>query len=439
MKTPIVDFLNGYATSSPVRMHMPGHKGDFGYERDLTEISGADSLYHASGIILESEKYSGGLFSADTFYSTEGSSLSIRAMLSLAMLYAAECGKAKRVIAARNVHRSFVSAAALLDIDVEFFGIGDYLSSKITPTELEKLLSESCEMPVAVYLTSPDYLGRMQDIRGISEVCKRHGVLLLVDNAHGAYLAFLEKSEHPISLGADMCADSAHKTLPALTGASYLHINKGAPKLFKENAKSAMALFGSTSPSYLILESLDRLNAILADGFGKSLNDVVRGVGDLKRRLCDIGYEVIDGEPMKITISARSYGYLGTELSAALEDGGVYPEFCDSDYLVLMPSACTKACELERVFEVLSALPRRDALMVEKITLDTPKRAMSIRAATLAPRERVAVDSALGRILADSTVACPPAVPILVSGEVINEDAIKAFKYYGYDEIQVVK
>ena len=115
MKTPIVDFLNGYVEKSPTRMHMPGHKGAHGYERDITEVSGADSLYHASGIIRESEKNAGELFSADTYFSAEGSSLSIRAMLYLASLYAKSFGKRNKILAARNVHKSFISAGGKAD------------------------------------------------------------------------------------------------------------------------------------------------------------------------------------------------------------------------------------------------------------------------------------------------------------------------------------
>ena len=272
IKTPICDFVRGYADSKTVRMHMPGHKGvgTLGVESlDITEVSGADSLYEADGIIKESEDIASSLFGAHTFYSTEGSSQCIRAMLHLAKTQAWIEKKHPLVWATRNVHKTFLSAVALLDVDVEWlYGNSEesYLSCAISPRELEKLLKEAPHLPTALYLTSPDYLGNVADIASLAEVCHRYGVLLVVDCAHGAYLKFLEKSLYPTDLGADMCCSSAHKTLPVLTGGAYLHINKKADASLVDAAKDALALFGSTSPSYLILQSLDAANAYLANG-----------------------------------------------------------------------------------------------------------------------------------------------------------------------------
>ena len=229
MDTPICDFVRDYALKAPLRLHMPGHKGKalLGPEAlDITEVSGADSLYEAAGIIRRSEENASRLFGCPTFYSAEGSSQCIRAMLYLALLRAKEEGRRPLIAAARNVHRSFLSAVALLGLEVVWLWPeeGSYLSCGVSPQALEELLR--AEKPTAVYLTSPDYLGNMADVAALAQVCHRHGALLLVDDAHGAYLRFLESSLHPMDLGADMCCDSAHKTLPVLTGGAYLHISK---------------------------------------------------------------------------------------------------------------------------------------------------------------------------------------------------------------------
>ena len=219
MKTPITDFLNEYAASGMSRFHMPGHKGQaLDSERfDITEVNGADSLYEADGIIAESEANAAELFgTAATFYSVEGSSQCIRAMLALVTKWEDPAPSdityrpARPVIlAARNVHRSFLTAAALLDLDVDWlYPENDDFTLCSCPVSAEQVRNKLAEMPAApcaVYLTSPDYLGGMQDIQGVADAAHEAGIPLIVDNAHGAYLAFLEPSLHPIALGADIC------------------------------------------------------------------------------------------------------------------------------------------------------------------------------------------------------------------------------------------
>ncbi len=443
MKTPIYNFVEKYANSDDVRFHMPGHKGIGDIEKyDITEIGGADSLYEADGIILESEKNAGELFSANTFYSAEGSSLSIRAMLYLALIYGKKRGLSPKVLAARNVHKSFVSAIGLLGIEAEWISSEksvSYISSSIDASTVDMALKNMKKMPIAVYITSPDYLGVISPIAEIAEVCRKYGVLLLVDNAHGAYLKFLNSSMHPIDLGADICCDSAHKTLPVLTGGGYLHISKKAPGELSENAKDALALFGSTSPSYLILASLDRANEYISDGYSEKLSEFVLKVDALKQRLTDGGYSLYGNEPLKITLATKKYGYSGYEISVILNDNGVIPEFCDPDYLVLMLSLHNTDRDLECLLKALLSVPKKDKIVTVPPRLTRPKRALGVREAILSEKETILAKESLGRVLSAVTVGCPPAVPILVSGEAIDSACIEAFKYYGVDKVSVIK
>lgn len=444
MDTPIRDFVNKYIESDAVRAHMPGHKGKsfIGLESlDLTEIDGADDLFNADGIIAESEKNASEIFGADTFYSTEGSTLSIKAMLFLATKYAINKGIKPVILAGRNAHKSFLNAAALIGFDIEWILPKDcsYLSCNITANDLLPILSNPKTKPVAVYITAPDYLGNTVDIKALADVCKTYGVLLLVDNAHGAYLKFLTPSIHPIDLGATACCDSAHKTLPALTGGGYLHISKDAPEFFKDNAKNAMALFGSTSPSYLILQSLDILNKYLYNDYKLKLSATISRVENLKSNLINSGYSLIGREGLKITLDIKKYGYTGIEFSVLLKDKGVFIEFCDPDYVVLMLSTETSEKEFNRLENALIGIPKKTPILTSKIQLKLPKKALSVRDALLSPSEIMSVENSLGRIISNETVACPPAVPVIVSGEVVDENTIKLFNYYQIKTCSVIK
>ena len=443
MNTPIIDFVNKYNESKAVRAHMPGHKGEtqLGFEHlDITEIKGADSLFECDSIIKESEDNASSLFDAHTFHSTEGSSLCIRAMLYLATLYAKKEGRAPLVLAFRNAHKTFLSAVALLDLDVEwlFAQNGSYLSCVITPEELEQKLSEMSTKPCAVYLTSPDYLGNVLDIKGISQVCKKHNVLLLVDNAHGAYLKFLENSKHPIDNGADMCCDSAHKTLPVLTGGAYLHINKTNDSFLKDNAKKALSLFASTSPSYLIMQSLDVANEYISNGYKEKLSTFVKKVDELKLSLTENGYTLSGNEPLKITINAKTYGYTGEELAELLRELGIECEFADPDFLVLMLTPSMADGDIVKIRKALLSIKQREAIKTNVPPLCKPETVMSVRDAVMSVSKIVDVKESIGKVLATASVSCPPAVPVVVSGELIDKTAVALFEYYNITQCEVV-
>lgn len=446
MNTPIVDFVKDYAAKGTARFHMPGHKGQplLGCEAlDITEIRGADDLFAPHGIIAESERNAASLFRTGcTLYSTEGSTLAIKAMLALAAQNAPKTAGRPRILAARNAHKSFLYGCGLLDIDVTWLcakAATHLCSCPITPSEVAQAL-ECAEQPYcAVFLTSPDYLGQLQDVAGIAAVCKRYGVPLLVDNAHGAYLAFTDPVCHPIALGATMCADSAHKTLPVLTGGAYLHVSKDAPEAFLQNARSAMALFASTSPSYLVLQSLDLCNAYLHQSYSDELAACAARVEAARQRLAAAGFSLVGNEPLKLTLCGTALGYTGAALAEALRRVNAEVEFADKELAVLMCTPQTRAEELEKAVDTLCALPRRAPLEQAVLALPTCEKACSLRDALLAPQESVSAEAAVGRICAAPTVSCPPAVPIVISGERISREAVALFLAYGIDTVAVLK
>ena len=438
MNTPVADFVQRYAKAGTARLHMPGHKGRcfLGCEPwDITEIHGADALYEAEGILAESEQNAAALFGSQrTCYSTEGSSQCIRAMLYLAVA----ASGSRTVVAARNVHRAFVSAAALLDLEIRWLWPEESRSlcgCPISPAQLEEALGSLPEPPAAVYLTSPDYLGGMAEIPALAQVCHQHGTLLLVDNAHGAYLRFLEPSLHPLDLGADLCCDSAHKTLPVLTGGAYLHLSPTAPAQLAPLAKSALGLFGSTSPSYLTLASLDLCNRYLAEGYPQRLAEAVERLAELRERLTAAGWRVEPSDPLRVTVAAPR-GVTGQELAGQLRRQGVECEYADRDFLVLMATPENTPEELAQAAAALGQCPGE--ANPPQLPLARGERACSIRQAAFAPRETVDAAHSLGRVCGLPTVGCPPAIPIAVSGERITPEALALFAYYGIEQVEVL-
>lgn len=441
MKTPVCDFVAAYEQSGAARLHMPGHKGKgpLGCEgRDITEIAGADSLYEAGGVIAQSEQNAAALFGAKaTFYSAGGSSQCIGAMLCLVL----QKSKSRVVLAARNAHKSFLHAAALLDADVRWLWPRPYslLACPVTPEMLENALAALPEAPAAVYITSPDYLGNVQPVAALAKVCHAHGAPLLVDNAHGAYLHFLPAPAHPLDEGADLCCDSAHKTLPVLTGGAYLHLGHGLLKAEEGEVRAALSLFGSTSPSYLILQSLDACNRYLAGEARPKLAACVRAVEALKADLAAQGWAVAESEPLKVTLHASKRGWRGNALADFLRKNGVECEYADPDDLVLMVSPQNSPEDLEKVRAALAAAGQGSEAPQTPPQMARPRQAMGIRAALLAPAEEVPVAEAAGRVCAAPTVGCPPAVPVVVSGEEISPDAAAVFRYYGIETVRAVR
>ena len=467
MTTPIVDFVRRYAQSGTSRLHMPGHKGQslLGFEPwDITEIKGADELYEAEGIIAESEANATRLFgTAHTYYSTEGSSQCIRAMLCLALQAAPRTGKRPVLLAARNAHKALLYAAALLDLDIEWLWPApeDACALCSCPVSAARLtaalhaMEQQGRKPFGIYVTSPDYLGGVQDIAALAAVCKTFDLPLLVDNAHGAYLRFLPENRHPIALGAAMCCDSGHKTLPVVTGGAYLHLGKNAPIQDEAAVRNALALFGSTSPSYLILQSLDKCNQVLSEGYPLRLLQCCGHLTRLRRELneaaaakrCSVPL-VLESEPLKVTLDAAALGMTGTELAEALRSAKVECEYADPRYVVLMFTPANPPQDFERltsavlhIVENLTGpfpLPEKNdhELLELEHELHT---CCSIRQAVFAPQEQVPAEQAVGRICAMPTVSCPPAIPIVVSGEKITSAAVRLMQKYHVTQVAVLR
>jgi arginine/lysine/ornithine decarboxylase len=331
--TPICDFVENYVSKKTARFHMPGHKGvsnEHFISRlnayDITEIEGADYLYEPTGIIKQSEEIAASVYGVPyAFYSTEGSSLSIKAMLALT------CKPGEKVIALNNAHRAFADGCKLLGLTPVW--IEDI-------KHLEAALSGYSET-AAVFLTTPDYLGNLIDIREAAKLVKeQYGKTLLIDSAHGAYLYFAEEN---YAHGADLVSVSAHKTLPVLTGGALLLANNAK---FAANAAAAMKPFASTSPSYLILQSLDFCNKILSSKeFKEKLQAVIKKTADLKLK-----FGIETREPLKICFKAEG------DYRDIFREAGIVPEIMTDNLIVLMISTETSDEDFKRLDTAMNRL-----------------------------------------------------------------------------------
>ena len=426
---PLEKALDEYIGKDFSRFHMPGHKGaesfpDY-YKYDVTEVEGTDSLFESSEAIFETEKRFAKIYGAGaSLLSAGGSTLCIQAMLATAL----EPGD--EFIIARNCHAAAVNTMALLDLEPIW----------INPRDIKGAEKAFLDHPKAkaVYLTSPDYFGVLSDIEAFAKLAHENGAKLLVDNAHGAHLHFFPMEMHPITLGADMCADSLHKSLPVLTGGALLHIKDGAQR---EKAKQKMRLFGSTSPSYLIMLSADRCAEYLetrAKGDFAMLNGKV---ANLRYKAFEHGLapKVRNVEPARLVLSVKSTEMTADEFGKRLREHGIEPEYVNDEWAVLMASPFNSEKDFERAEKFIEDTFGNGFGAFEERLSSMPEKAMTVREAVFAESEEISVDDSVGRIAAGLNLPCPPCIALAVPGEIIDEKIAALLKKYGILKINVVK
>lgn len=436
--SPIFLALGNHLSKQPRSMHTPGHKGNKEFfewlspKFDLTELPDTDSLFEASGPIAEAEEKATRYFgSAKTVFSAGGCTLAIQAMIACA------CREGDKIIIDRCAHRSAVNACALLGLEPVWLWPDEGengMRERISPEQVESVLSLNPDAK-AVLITSPDYYGRLSDIPKMSEICKKYGALLLVDNAHGAHLKPF--GLHPLELGADFTSCSAHKTLPVLTGGAFLSCanKEHAPML-----KAAMALFGSTSPSYLIMQSLDLCRAWLEHGGDNELLIRAKEVAEVKKLCIGQGLSVPEGlcDPLRLTVFDANGSNSGYDLAEKLRENCIEPEYCDRTAVVLI---CTPfdadECDDLILGSVFSSPEERQP--AEHFFLKHPQKVLLPRAAMLGEKEIISPEESIGRICAQAICACPPGIPIVMPGELIDEQAAQTIRRSGFELVEVCK
>lgn len=424
MDTPILDMLKKVNEENRTRFYMPGHKGgrlmgdwESLFSFDITEIEGADNLHEPSGAILKAEKAAARAFGADrTYFLVGGATAGIHAML------AAVAGDGDLVIMDRASHKSAIYASENCGATAVFLSpeVGeDGVSGSISPEKLRETLEEYPEAK-AVYLTSPNYYGRCQRVRELAAVTHEKGIKLLVDEAHGAHFAFSRRlPETALSAGADAVVQSAHKTLPALTMSAYLHVKDS---MGKEEIEEALRRFQSTSPSYLLMASLDYARAFMETH-----------QAELEAFISDCA-EIFDLEitpDRDVTRLVFTLSNMTGERAARLlrEEYAIEAEMADACHVVLIPTMGNTREELLRLKCAMEKIASRPGEGVSVRVKLPEKTVLRMRRAKGATRE-VPIRESAGKVSAGMVYLYPPGIPLLLPGEEISEGVIRTMEEY---------
>ena len=410
------------------RFHVPGHKG-FLSSHDVTELSCTDNLYSSNGIIRDSENLISEMYgSYFSSFSTFGNTLCIQSILRLCF------PKGGFVLVPRNVHKSTVYAMSALNIEPIWVNV-DY-EKNVSCKDVEKCIKENKNID-GIFITSPDYFGRIADIVSIKKICKN--IPLLVDNAHGSHLIFFKK--HPITLGADLSADSAHKTLPVLTGGAWFHVSRQYAmntSILFEDLKYSSEFFGSSSPSFLILESLEKCANWMRFSAQNEFNILYDKVKKLKKKFSEI-IDYNTDDPVRISFDTRKIGYTSDEFNKYLIKHRIQSEFNFGTKTLLVPSPFNSEKDWMRLYKALNNLSPKREIKEQDIKVRNHIKIMSLREATFSECERVPVDLCEGRVSAQVVFRCPPGIAEFVPGELIQKEDIEILKSMNFESIKVVK
>lgn len=436
MEEHLLSRLEALRQSDMLPMHMPGHKRNLlapylralGADLDITEIDGFDNLHAPSGILQQAQARAARLWGAEeSYFLVGGSSAGI-----LAGLYAA-ANRGEEVLIARNAHKSVFHALELCGFRPHFFlppqipGTG--LFGSVTQAQAQALL-DSHPQARLLLLTSPTYEGVISDIAGIAQVCHQHDVTLLVDEAHGAHLGL--GGGFPggaVQGGADLVVQSLHKTLPSLTQTAILH--RSGSRVSPQRLRHALAVFQTSSPSYLLMASMDSCVALLEErpellsawrAHLRAFDQETRSLSHLQLLFRDrLPPQVVAYDPGKLLLRA---GCPGWELSSLLrQQAHIELEMADQRYALAMTGLGDTDATLHRLAQALQALdpalpPWEDSPPETALTLPEP--VLLPGEALQSPIEFVPQQAAIGRVSGEYVWAYPPGIPLLIPGERIH-------------------
>ncbi|ADL06807.1 Orn/Lys/Arg decarboxylase major region [Thermosediminibacter oceani DSM 16646] len=449
---PLVEKLILYSGKSPVRFHMPGHKGGRGVPKnlrlmmeknlfrwDVTEIPGLDNWHDPEGAIEEAQRLLAELYGADrSYFLVNGSTSGVMAMLGAAL------EKGDEVLLPRNSHKAALMGIILTgakpvylkpQVDEEL-GV----ATGVPLSEWRKALEQHPDAK-ALFITNPTYQGFCPNLSGISSEAKARGMKVLVDEAHGPHLAFSKRL--PSSAGeckVDVWVQSPHKMLCSLTQSAWLHL-KGRD-LDRERLRSYLSLLTSTSPSYILMASLDVARAVMETRGrywverGLELAERARRSINEKTPFYCVGREVrgrrgvYDVDLSRLMVNVSSAGYTGFFVEKVLRKRfHIYAEYADFSNVYFLLTGGNTRDDVAKLVRALKRFPARKK-KIKSVCFpgDLPERAMDPGKAYFSPAEWIHLDAAFGRITSDAVVPYPPGVPLLYPGEVVEKQHIEVIR-----------
>ena len=462
VKAPIVEAMKMAVKNPTYQFHIPGHTKGKAIFKDFKSLVGAKvlnidttdefdnlgTLHPASGPIKEAQELAAQAFGArKTFFLLNGSTAG---NLAIAM---ALTKNGQKVIVNRNCHRSILTGLIISGAEPVWVcpnRVEDWsIWGNIEASKIEELLQKDKDISM-VWITNPTYEGIVSDIKSISAVCKKYNVPLVVDEAHGCLWNFsTHLPETALKLGADAVVHSLHKTGGSMSQTSMLHISKDSC-LDENSVEKALKLLHSTSPSLLLLASLDAARANLQSSMGQKL--LYRMIGNakyLRSRLDnipnlhqlkgDFGYKT---DVTKVFIKVD--GLSGKRLESILEiDFGIEVESASDIGVLILCNLGNKRSDFKYLADALEKIAStnyHDVYYLEKrkhMPMLEPKIMMSLRDAFYAEKETILKKDAVGRISAEVVAECPPGISILLPGELITREHLPYLN--DYETLEVVK
>lgn len=424
MSAPLYEHLRKYASQNRISFAMPGHKNGRGLRRDLvsldvTELSETENLYHGGEYVKEANRLLARLYGADeSFILTGGSTAAIQAMI---------CGTVKKggtLLASGDCHQSVINACTLLGINIRFFPkeIDADFSVPLGTDTIEGLVSPDIQ---AVIVTSPNYYGICSNIKRLAIECHEKGIPLLVDEAHGAH--FVADSSFPVSAVqyADAVCHSTHKTLNAMNGAAYLHLNGSL--IDRERVKKAITMFQSTSPSYVIASTADTAREEIENGGG--WKDICELCRSFLRAVAQTGIKVLANDDVtRLVLNFSEFKTTGYEVEKILSQSGIDIEMADMFNIVLIVTPANTKDEMRSLWWTLLNISENTPRRENTIGITSPPictEPLSPSDAFRSEGEEIALGRAEGRISKSTVVPYPPGIPVIFMGERIRREQIE--------------